>query len=90
MLKERSLLLVTDAPIGLRLPYRSSFADAPIGRRALADVTIGLVDKVFKEWWENHLGRPSILYGHVLPVQHALQGHPESPRLWETHINGIL
>jgi Reverse transcriptase (RNA-dependent DNA polymerase) len=26
----------------------------------------------------------------VLPVQHALQGHPEAGNLWETHINGIL
>ena len=26
----------------------------------------------------------------VLPVQHALQGHPESGRLWEEHINKIL
>ena len=28
--------------------------------------------------------------GYVLPVQHAIQGHPESPRLWEKHINNIL
>jgi Reverse transcriptase (RNA-dependent DNA polymerase) len=26
----------------------------------------------------------------VLPVQHALQGHPEAGNLWESHINGIL
>ena len=26
----------------------------------------------------------------VLPALHALQGHPESPRLWEEHINRIL
>ncbi|KAG7369162.1 hypothetical protein IV203_031905 [Nitzschia inconspicua] len=26
----------------------------------------------------------------VLPVLHALQGHPESGRLWETYINTIL
>jgi len=31
-----------------------------------------------------------IKVGHVLPVKHALQGHPESPRLWATMINGIL
>ena len=28
--------------------------------------------------------------GYVLPVNHALQGHPEAPRLWEQHINSIL
>ena len=27
---------------------------------------------------------------NVLPSQHALQGHPESPRLWENHTNQIL
>ena len=26
----------------------------------------------------------------MLPVQHALQGHPESGRLWEEHANKIL
>ena len=28
--------------------------------------------------------------GHAFPVLHALQGHPESPRLWEKHIHIIL
>ena len=36
------------------------------------------------------LKRPLIKVGHVLPVRHALQGHPESPRLWATMIHGIL
>jgi hypothetical protein len=26
----------------------------------------------------------------VLPVLHALQGHPESGKLWEEHINKVL
>jgi hypothetical protein len=26
----------------------------------------------------------------VLPVRHALQGHPEAGALWETHINSII
>jgi hypothetical protein len=64
----------------------NAFAEAPPPKQTF----YMRVDKVFKDWWENHLGRPSIPFGHVLPVQHALQGHPESPRLWETHINGIL
>ena len=33
---------------------------------------------------------PYIPYGHVLPVRRALQGHPESPRLWERHVTAIL
>ena len=38
------------------------------------------------------LGRPGhkINPSKVLPVLHALQGHPESGKLWESHINSIL
>lgn len=46
------------------------------------------IDNQFHEWWVECIGTPPP--GHVLPVQHALQGHPESPRLWETHIHTIL
>jgi len=48
------------------------------------------IDEQYRDWWTNHLGLPPIPDGYVLPVNHALQGHPESPRLWEKHINGIL
>jgi hypothetical protein len=45
----------------------------------------------FREWWTHCLGNPPILNKYMLPVQHALQGHPEAPlRLWETHIHAIL
>ena len=26
----------------------------------------------------------------VLPINHAIQGHPESPRLWQVHIDKFL
>ena len=48
------------------------------------------IDIQFREWWTNCLGNPPIPEDYVLPVQHALQGHPEAPRLWETHIHTIL
>ena len=48
------------------------------------------VDEPFRDWWENELNKPPIPKGYVLRVNHALQGHPESPRLWEKHIDGIL
>mmetsp|Transcript_14552 Transcript_14552/g.20797 ORF Transcript_14552/g.20797 Transcript_14552/m.20797 type:complete len:1557 (+) Transcript_14552:1335-6005(+) len=48
------------------------------------------VDDTFRDWWENELKRPPIPKGYVLRVNHALQGHPESPRLWERHIDTIL
>ena len=49
-----------------------------------------LIDDQYHEWWVECLGNEPIPPGYVLPVQHALQGHPESPRLWETHIHTIL
>ncbi|MFN9980702.1 MAG: hypothetical protein ACK53Y_12330, partial [bacterium] len=49
------------------------------------------IDEVFKEWWTEHLKRPPIPQGYtVVRVQNAIQGHPESPRLWERHIDKIL
>jgi Reverse transcriptase (RNA-dependent DNA polymerase) len=48
------------------------------------------IDDQFREWWTECKGRPPIPPGHVLPVNHALQGHPEAPRLWERHIHDIL
>jgi hypothetical protein len=40
-------------------------------------------DRAFREWWVNHKKRPPIPEGHVIPILLAMQGHPESPRLWE-------
>jgi hypothetical protein len=37
-----------------------------------------------------HLKHPPIPDGHVVPVLSAMQGHPESPRLWEKHTDAIL
>jgi len=47
------------------------------------------VDQQFKDWWA-HKGRPPLPSDHVLPVLKALQGHPESSRLWAQLINAIL
>ena len=41
-------------------------------------------------WWIEHMKRSPILPGYVLPVnQHALQGHPIAPCLWEKHVHDI-
>ena len=48
------------------------------------------IDDQFCEWWTECKGYPLIPPGYVLPVNHALQGHPEAPRLWERHIHDIL
>jgi hypothetical protein len=41
-------------------------------------------DRAFREWWV-HCGNEPIPEGWVLSVLKAMQGHPESPRLWEKH-----
>ena len=47
-------------------------------------------DRAFHEWWVNHKKRPPIPAGQVIPILSAMQGHPESPRLWEKHADAIL
>jgi hypothetical protein len=47
-------------------------------------------DEQFRDWWVNCMGRPPIPRGHVTPIQKALQGHPESPRLWHQHTHNAL
>ena len=47
-------------------------------------------DKAFHDWWVHHLKRDPIPSNHIIPVLKAMQGHPESPRLWEKHADKIL
>ena len=47
------------------------------------------VDEAYADWYESRFGK-RLDRSFVLPVLHALQGHPESGRLWEEHINKIL
>ena len=47
-------------------------------------------DRAFREWWVKHLKRDVIPDGQMIPVLSAMQGHPESPRLWEKHADKIL
>ncbi len=47
-------------------------------------------DKAFNNWWVQHKKRTPIPTGHVIPVLSTMQGHPESPRLWEKHADTIL
>lgn len=49
------------------------------------------IDDTYREWWTVHKGRPPIPNDcNVVRVWKAIQGHPESPRLWERHIDNIL
>jgi hypothetical protein len=47
------------------------------------------VDKQYADWWESK-GQGKIPDGSVLIVKQALQGHPESARLWARLIDKIL
>jgi hypothetical protein len=46
-------------------------------------------DRAFKEWWTAR-GHKPIADDEVIPVMRAMQGHPESPRLWEKHCDGLI
>lgn len=47
------------------------------------------IDVAYAEWYLARRGQ-SMDRSMVLPVHHALQGHPESGKLWEEHIDSIL
>ena len=64
----------------------NAFAEAPPPRQGF----FIRPDRAFHEWWVNHKQRPPIPDGHVIPILSAMQGHPESPRLWEKHADAIL
>ena len=64
----------------------NAFAEASAPKAKLY-VTI---DDVFREWYTEIENKPPIPKHFVLPVNHALQGHPESPRLWSQKIHSIL
>jgi hypothetical protein len=64
----------------------NAFAEAPPPKQPF----FIRLDRAFNEWWTNHLKRPAIPPGHIIPVLKAMQGHPESPRLWEKHADKIL
>ena len=64
---------------------RNAFAEAPPPN----DPLYMTIDQPFREWWASK-GREPIPSHYVLPVQRALQGHPEAPRLWQRLIHSIL
>ena len=63
----------------------NAFAEAPA---PMAPLYMKL-DTQFHSWWKS-TGRPPIPPGYGVKVLKAIQGHPESPRLWATLINKII
>ena len=51
--------------------------------------TFVAINDAYAEWYESRYGK-KIDRSMVLPVLHALQGHPSSGKLWEDHINSVL
>ena len=47
------------------------------------------IDDAYADWYKERFG-VDLDRRMVLPVLHALQGHPEAGALWEKHINQIL
>jgi hypothetical protein len=64
----------------------NAFAEAPPPKQGFCIHP----DRAFQEWWTIHKQRPPIPDGDVIPILLAMQGHPESPRLWEKHADAIL
>jgi hypothetical protein len=47
-------------------------------------------DEQFVQWWNKNHPNDKINTNYVAEVCHALQGHPESPHLYEQFVNDIL
>lgn len=47
-------------------------------------------DEQFRTWWVEHLGNEPLAANDVIPIRHAIQGHPSSPRLWDKYITKLL
>ena len=73
--------------ITIRADASNAFAEAPA---PVAPLYV-YVDKQFRQWYKSRYpNRKPIPPGYVLRVKKALQGHPESPRLWAQLIDKII
>ncbi len=63
----------------------NAFAEAPPPKAPL----YLKVDAAYKNWWKQKTGT-ELIGDYYVKVKHAIQGHPESPRLWQLHIDSIL
>ncbi len=72
--------------INLRANISNAFAEAPPPKQGFYIYP----DRAFKDWWVHHKKNPPIPDGHMILVLGAMQGRPDSPRLWKKHVNKIL
>ena len=73
------------ASMNFRVYAQDAFAHSPWPETP----TYLAIDDAFAEWYEEQTN-VTLDRSYVLPIQRALQGHPESGKLWEEHINRIL
>ena len=64
---------------------KDAFAHSP----APEVLTFMMIDNQYYEWYFHHF-KKKLDKSRVLPVLCALQGHPESGKLWKRYINNIL
>ena len=80
-------IVASENLIAVGADVSNAFAEAPAPKAPL----YLYIDDAFRDWWTNHLGNAPIPADcNVVRVHNAIQGHPESPRLWEKHIDKIL
>ena len=73
----------------LNLPiYGADCIDAYAHADAPSDTYL-TIDEAYSDWYEKKFGR-RIDRRQVLPVHHALQGHPESGKMWMLLIDKVL
>ena len=82
------LFMALSAHLGYPV-YGGDATDAYAHSPPPATPTFVSIDDAYAEWYE-HRFHVKLDRSLVLPVLHALQGHPESGKLWEDHINSVL
>lgn len=82
------LFLALVAQLGY-LIYSADATNAYANSPPPSQPTYVYIDDAYRDWYFSRFG-VKLDYELVLPVQHALQGHPESGKLWETLIHGRL
>ena len=82
------LFFALSASLGHRL-YGGDAQDAYAHSPPPSVPTFVHIDDQYADWYYNKY-KVKLDRSKVLPVNHALQGHPESGRLWDEHINKIL
>ena len=69
----------------IKVDATNAYANSP----PPAQPTFVIIDDQYADWYLHHHG-VAVSRNLVLPVQHALQGHPESGALWEKFVNAVI